>query len=108
MNSCLQVKTNVKKGCLTVDANKVTNNLNIKVSTLDKQLSSFVHTAIFNSTVKANVVLNEKLVGVYCYRVCSITSEQYLIVSPNNLWLSSDVFDSAEFDIISNVVWKID
>lgn len=108
MNSCLQVKTNIKKGCLTVDANKVTNNLNIKVSTSDKPLASFINTNIVNNVVKANVVINEKLVGVYCYRVCSIASEQYLIATPNNVWLSSDIFSSAEFDIISNVVWKID
>ena len=75
---------------------------------VDKSLSSFIHTDIVNDIVKANVVVNEKLVGIHCYRVCSITSEQYLIVLPDNVWLSSDAFDSVEFDIISNVVWKID
>lgn len=40
--------------------------------------------------------------------VCTANRDAYLNVSPNVLWLSPDMFDSAEFEIISNVVWKVE
>ena len=45
--------------------------------------------------------------NVYCYKVCSNTQRGYLNVAPNIVWLTPDTI-SGEFDIYSNVVWRID
>lgn len=39
--------------------------------------------------------------------VCSIGKDAYLRVNPDVVWLTQDML-SGEFDIYSNVVWKID
>lgn len=39
--------------------------------------------------------------------VCSVSKDAYLRVSTDVLWLTPDMI-SEEFDIYSNVVWKID
>lgn len=39
--------------------------------------------------------------------VCSVNKDAYLRVSTDVLWLTPDML-SEEFDIYSNVVWKID
>ena len=108
MDSCLQIKTNIKNSCLNVNVNKVTNNLNVKVNT-HNGFSSFVRTDVIDHILNVNTSITEKLMGgVRCHRVCSITSERYLIVLPDIIWLSPDELISSEFDIYSNVVWKID
>ena len=38
--------------------------------------------------------------------VCSVNKDAYLQVEPDVVWLTSDML-SGEFDIYSNVVWKI-
>lgn len=39
--------------------------------------------------------------------VCSVNKEEYLSVVPDVVWLTPDML-SGEFDIYSNVVWKIE
>ena len=39
--------------------------------------------------------------------LCSVTNKKYLQVTPNIIWLSPDTI-GGEFDIYSNVVWRID
>ena len=39
--------------------------------------------------------------------VCSVNKDAYLRVSPDVVWLTPDMI-GGEFDIYSNVVWKID
>ena len=39
--------------------------------------------------------------------VCSVNKDAYLRVVPDVVWLTPDML-SGEFDIYSNVVWKID
>ena len=40
--------------------------------------------------------------------VCSVNKDAYLRVVPDVVWLSPDELAYGEFDIYSNVVWKID
>ena len=40
--------------------------------------------------------------------VCSVNNDSYLRVVPDVVWLSPDELAYGEFDIYSNVVWKID
>lgn len=39
--------------------------------------------------------------------LCSVTNKKYLQVTPNIVWLSPDMI-GGDFDIYSNVVWRID
>ena len=48
-----------------------------------------------------------KSLNVICSLVCSVSKDFYLDVSPNVVWLTPDMI-SGEFDIYSNVIWKID
>ena len=43
----------------------------------------------------------------YVSLVCSVNKDAYLRVSTDVVWLTPDML-SEEFDIYSNVVWKID
>jgi hypothetical protein len=44
---------------------------------------------------------------VRCNIVCGTNNNYYLNVTPNTVWLTPDML-SGEFDIYSNVVWRID
>lgn len=46
--------------------------------------------------------------NVICNKVCSACTQQYLQVNPTVVLLSYDELANAEFDIYSNVYWKID
>lgn len=106
MNQCLQVRTSVKKCCLTVDTTNVTNHLNVKVSTFDKLNTDTIRIDLIKNPIRINAVILDKLVDVRCNRVCSIALKHYLNVTPNIVWLTRDML-SSEFNIISNVTWQI-
>lgn len=157
MNPCLQVRTNIKNSCLTVDVSNVTNNLlakintinsllvkintinnllvkintinnlnikvnkyanlnvntcllndlNVKITTLDSTIEKYVQIGLIENAIHVNTVILGKIVNICCCRVCSVSSDDYLKVIPDMVWLTPDVLASAEFDIISNVTWKI-
>lgn len=147
MDTRLQVRTNIKKECLTIDTTNITDHLNVKVTvqdglninvatsdnldvsvitysglnvniftskplnikinTFDNSFEKYIRVDQIKHKVLVNTVILDKLVDVYCYRVCSTNTSHYLNVVPNILWLSPDMFDSAQFDIISNVTWEI-
>lgn len=52
------------------------------------------------------VPLNDDIV-VRCSVICTINTSSYLHVSTDTLWLTPDML-SEEFDIYSNVSWRID
>lgn len=51
--------------------------------------------------------IGEGLKG-YASLVCSTNRDTYLRVNSDVVWLTSDILSSGEFEIYSNVIWKID
>lgn len=46
-------------------------------------------------------------IRISCSIVCSINDSSYLRVNSNIIWLTSEMLDSADFNIISNTSWII-
>ena len=65
--------------------------------------SAWVMNCPLNIQVK-DVSLRLKVSG---HLICSVGSGSYLRVQPNIVWLTPDMLQG-EFDIYSNVIWKID
>lgn len=70
-------------GCLSVLANRIGNDI-----------------AVVASRVGQKIVVD-------CSIVCSVNRSDYLYVNPTFVWLTPDVFSSAEFKITTNVSWNI-
>ena len=77
-----------------------------------------VTTTLLNKGLSVNakrcgdeLILHASRIGnglnVICNVVCSVNKDAYLRVSPDVVWLTPDML-SGEFDIYSNVIWKID
>ena len=80
--------------CLSVTAKRISEELNVVATRIGEELS-----------VTAKGIERLK---VTCSIICSVNNDAYLRVVPDVVWLSPDELASAEFDIYSNVVWKID
>lgn len=48
-----------------------------------------------------------KSLSVECSIICSINKSAFLFVSPDVVWLTSDMLSSTTFDITSNTYWDI-
>lgn len=87
-------------GCLSVSAWRADSPLSVKASRADF------------SEEKDGLEVSAWIIGdglrVSAGIVCSVSRDSYLRVVPDVVWLSPDELASAEFDIYSNVVWKID
>lgn len=64
-------------------------------------------TTVLNPSINVNVMDVTPKLKVSSHLVCSVGGGSYLRVSPNIVWLTPDMI-GGEFDIYSNVVWKID
>lgn len=53
------------------------------------------------------ICLDEKI-NISCSIICTINKDSFLRVNPDIVWLTPDVFSSADFKITSNVSWNID
>lgn len=110
MNTCLQARVTKAAANINVTISQVCNTISLD--------SMHVHTECKNGLNVDTFVLSQTLhiasinvaqhIKVYCNIVCSaISSTGYLEVSTDTLWLTPDMI-GGEFDIYSNVVWKID
>lgn len=81
-------------GCLNVNIRDEGQHLNVGVKMVNQLLA--VDSRLLNAPL-----------NVSCSLICDINSEFYLYVEPDVIWLTPDMV-SEEFDIYSNVVWKID
>jgi hypothetical protein len=79
---------------MSVIADRINDKINITASIVNDKLS-----------VSAKPI--GKRMIVTCSLVCSVSKDSYLNVNPDYIWLTPDML-SGEFDIYSNVVWKID
>lgn len=84
-----------RNGCLTVRAERVGKGITASAM----RIGDGIRAEAFG--------LGEHL-NVSCSLVCSIPNIRYLYAVPDVVWLSPDDLAGAEFDIYSNVVWKID
>ena len=63
--------------------------------------------SVLNPPLKVNVTDVTPRLKVSSHLVCSVGGVSYLRVVPDVVWLTPDML-SRDFDIYSNVVWKID
>lgn len=91
--SCFNVKVTLLNLPIVVGINLL-NSIECSVSVLN----THINVSVMDVTPKLNVSGN---------LVCSVSGKIYLRVVPNVVWLTPDML-SGEFDIYSNVVWKID
>ena len=81
-------------GCLSVSAFRVGDGIDASASRVGDGLEL--------SAFRIGKGLN-----VSCNIVCSLNKDAYLRVEPDVIWLTPDMI-GGEFDIYSNVVWRID
>lgn len=79
---CLNVSVSRVGGDLTITTNRLVSDIQVDVKPMSRLF------------VSASVI-------------CSVNKDSYLRVSTDVVWLTPDML-SGEFDIYSNVVWKID
>lgn len=86
-------------GCLSVSAWRADSGLNVTASRADslKEEGIEVSACRIGGGLKVTA-------GI----ICSVNKDAYLRVVPDVVWLSPDELAYGEFDIYSNVVWKID
>lgn len=82
-------------GCLSVSAYRLGDKMNISASKTNDDIKIFIKP------------IGKKVV-VVCSLVCTINRTSYLKVNPDYVWLTPDILSSGEFNIYSNVAWKID
>lgn len=87
--------------CINVTTQCLNTDIDVDVHTIDK-LNVSVH--YLNDGIAINTYVIGRLI-IICQTVCGKTLP-YLDVQPDYVWLTPDMF-SGEFDIYSNVVWKI-
>lgn len=99
--------------CLTVNVIVVPTRLNANVSIISNDINintSYdalnVHIVKYDRLIASIEPIRSKIQVSYSIR-CSYIDDKYLYVTPNIVWLTPDTV-SGEFDIFSNVVWKID
>lgn len=63
--------------------------------------------SVLNLPLNVSVIDVTPRLKVHGSLVCSVGGGTYLRVSPDYVWLTPDML-SGEFDIFSNVSWKID
>lgn len=91
-------------GCLEVKATL----LNLPVVVGISLLSGIECSAsVLNPPLNISVMDITPKLKVSGHLVCSVGGGSYLRVVPNTVWLTPDIL-SGEFDIYSNVVWRID
>jgi hypothetical protein len=60
-----------------------------------------------NTPIHAEAYKIGNILNVSCFKVCTINKESYLRVSTDVVWLTPDMI-AEQFDIYSNVSWRID
>lgn len=88
--------------CINVTTQCLNTNIDVDVSAIDK-LNVSIH--YLNDDITVDTYTIGRLI-IICQIVCGKTLS-YLDVQPDYVWLTPDML-SGEFDIYSNVVWKID
>lgn len=91
--------------CINVKTNHIKNPLNVTIQRIDWFK---VETTYLSGQLSVNANRVDNILNVYCHKVCDIAYGRYLNVLPNIVWLTPDEFNTATFDIRSNVFWKID
>ena len=86
-------------GCLSVSAWRADNPLSVTASRADVLEKDGLEVSAWR--IGGGLMVTAGI-------VCSVSRNYYLRVVPDVVWLSPDELASAEFDIYSNVVWKID
>lgn len=101
-------------GCLNVTAIKSNDSLNANISLLNG-LEASCNIASKNINVAVNKCSGDFIskafkvgedIKVSCSVVCSVSNDFYLDVSNDIVWLTPEMIEG-EFDIYSNVIWKI-
>lgn len=92
--------------CLNVDVSVLSTTLNVSVEYNPLELSLELVLQL-KPIIGVHISTTSSRLKVSYGILCSATNESYLQVIPNIVWLTPDTIGE-EFDIFSNVVWKID
>lgn len=109
---CLSVSGWRIGGGISVKAERVDipNNLKLEISANRIGEGLFVYAKrvdIPKDRILATALRVGSGLKIYASVVCSVNKDAYLRVSPDVVWLTPDMI-GGEFDIYSNVVWRID
>ena len=85
-------------GCLSVSAWRVVGGLKVTASRADMIEKDGIEVSAWRVVGGLKVTA-----GI----ICSVNKDAYLRVVPDVVWLTPDMI-GGEFDIYSNVIWKID
>lgn len=100
-----RISNTSSRGCLNVSTYIIKNNIQAKILNINNSLN--INTILLSSRFQ----LETKKVGtglqITCGIICSVNNDYYLEVSKDTIWLTPDMI-AEQFDIYSNVVWKID
>ena len=103
--SCFDVSACRVGNGIEVLTNRIGDGLESSACRVGKGLSSN------SSRIGDGLILSASRIGgslhVVCSVVCSVSKDFYLDVSPDVVWLTPDMI-GGEFDIYSNVIWRID
>lgn len=90
--------------CIDVSIRRIGEDVNVSVCKIGG-----IEVSCFNAHQPIQVLVRSLYNGlnVTCGLVCSTGQGAYLRVSPDYVWLTPDML-TGEFDIYSNVVWRID
>ena len=81
-------------GCLSISALRIGEGIHANANRIGKPIQCEAE------------ILNKRL-NISAHLVCTINKSAFLNVVPDVVWLTPDML-SGEFDIYSNVVWRID
>lgn len=100
-----RINNTSSRGCLSISTCLIKDKIEAKVQNVNNPLN--INTILLSSKFQ----LETKKIGIglqiTCGIVCSVNDDYYLEISKDTLWLTPDML-SEQFDIYSNVVWKID
>lgn len=103
--SCLSVIAERIDADLVVDASKFSSDLSASC----KRIGNDLEIEAWKIGVMPDISCRQlnKGLKVICSLVCTVNRDAYLRVEPDYVWLTSEML-SGEFDIYSNVSWRID
>lgn len=94
MGACLKTKASGHSGCIVTNVTLVKTDMRV---TVEKDTNN----------LKPTIKFLNNLLHITCSLVCSANKNQYLMVDPTFVWITPETL-SGEFNIYSNVFWKID
>lgn len=102
---CLQVEIHPIGQSIDALCNRIGESINVSCLAIGNHIDVTCKRIGDNINVKCSPI--GKVLNVVCAPICAVNKVFYLRVDPDYVWLTPDML-SGEFDIYSNVSWRID